>query len=389
MRICHVITRLIIGGAQENTILTCEGLRSRGHDVLLLAGPETGPEGSLWERARAGGYEARVVDSLRRAVRPARDFRALGDLRRAFRDWRPDVVHTHSSKAGILGRLAAEQANAPTIVHTIHGMSFNRTQPATTRALYHRLERWCGGKTHGIIGVADAMIAQAREAGIVRDAATATIYSGMEVEQFDPDAIDRDATRRAWGAGPGDFVIGTVARLFANKGYEQLLASMRDIVAAVPNARFVWIGDGASRAEYLAAVEQLGLSDRLHLTGLVPPSDVPQLVAGMDVLVHLSQWEGLPRAVVQALLMRVPAVTWNTDGAPEVVRTDETGVVVSLNDTRQLVAAIARLAGDPALRQRMGAQGRAAVLERFDYRVMVERIEAFYARLRAAVPETP
>ena len=141
MRICHVITRLIVGGAQENTVLSCRGLAERGHDVTLIAGPETGPEGSLWDKAEAAGCALVRVEAMRRAVRPNSDWRAARGLRHLFQQFRPDVVHTHSSKAGILGRWAAAKAGVPVVVHTIHGMSFNRTQGPAAYHLYRWLER--------------------------------------------------------------------------------------------------------------------------------------------------------------------------------------------------------------------------------------------------------
>lgn len=381
MRVCHLITRLIIGGAQENTILTCEGLAERGWNVTLMAGEETGPEGSLWERARSGIYTCRRVPSLVRAVRPAADRQCIQDLVAALRTARPDIVHTHSSKAGILGRVAATRAGVPIIVHTIHGMSFNRTQPWMTRVCYRALERYCGRRTHAVICVADAMASQARAARIVGNAVVRTIYSGMETALFDPQSHSRERVRRKWKMSDDHIVIGKIARLFPNKGYEQLLAAMPEICRVLPNARFVWVGDGSSRDAYLRRLDRMKLRDRIHLTGLVRPDEVPALIAGMDVLVHLSQWEGLPRAVVQALLMEVPAVTFDNDGAPEVVEPGRTGEVVPLNDSRALVDAVCRLANDPAHREACGRRGRLSVIERFDHRRMVEQIDSLYREL--------
>jgi glycosyltransferase involved in cell wall biosynthesis len=381
MRVCHVITRLIIGGAQENTILTCEGLAAAGHEVTLLVGPETGPEGSLWARARDGGYAVETVESLKRAVSPRLDWRCLRALRAAFRRLRPDIVHTHSSKAGILGRIAARHASVPIVVHTIHGMSFNRTQSWPVRRFFRTLERHCGGRTDGIICVAEAMAEQARHHRIVGRAEVATIYSGIEIECFDPGRHNRGARRAACGFEREDFVVGTIARLFPNKGYEQLLAVLPALMDAVPRARFLWVGDGAARPRYEAALTRMGLRDRVHLAGLVSPDQIPELVSAMDVLVHVSQWEGLPRAVPQALLMRVPVVSFDNDGAPEVVRSGRTGELVRLGDGAALVAAIRKLAGDESLRQRYGEAGRRLALERFDHRRMVEHIEGFYRRL--------
>ena len=383
MHICHVITRLIVGGAQENTLLTCEGLHARGHRVTLISGPTRGPEGSLVERARRGGYEFIELRELIRAVNPWMDARARRYLRMEFAQLKPDVVHTHSSKAGILGRFAARDARVPIVVHTVHGMSFNRTQPWAVRKIFAWLEQKAARRTHALVAVADAMIAQSVAAGICSAGKMQTIYSGMEVEHFDPSLCDRAAVRAQWGIAEADdvIVVGTIARLFRNKGYEQLLPIMAAAAQRKPRLRFVWIGDGAQRAEYEAELARLGLADRTTLTGLVPPGQIRQLLPGFDILAHTSQWEGLPRTVVQAALMRVPAVAFDIDGTPEVITDGQTGRLVALNDTADFTTALLELAADADTRARMGQAGRAACLERFDWRRMVDDLEALYGRL--------
>ncbi len=388
MRIVHLITRLIIGGAQENTVLTCEGLAQRGHDVYLWAGPTTGPEGSLVPRVRAasrlprGAYAYEEFPTLVRQVSPAHDLRALGALRRRLEQLRPDVVHTHSSKAGILGRIAAHRAGVPVIVHTIHGMSFNRTQARPTRALYAALERFCAKRCHAIVSVADAMTRQALAAGVGRPEQYVTVRSGMVTADFDPARRDGRAVRHAWGVADDAIVVGTVARLFENKGYEQLIESMPAAVREEPRLRFVWVGDGAHRTEYEARLTRLNLRDRVTITGLVPPEEMPRVLSGMDLVAHASQWEGLPRAVVQGMLMGKPAVCFDLDGAPEVVIPGESGELAAPGDIGAFSDAIVKLARDAALRTRYGEEGRRRCLVVFDHHRMVEALEGLYERLR-------
>jgi len=231
------------------------------------------------------------------------------------------------------------------------------------------------------VTVADAMIAQCVAGGIGRREQMVTIYSGMEVERFTPQPAVRAATRRAWGVEDDEIVVGTVARLFRRKGYEQLIPIMAEAARREPRLRFVWIGDGAQRAEYEAELERRGLRSRTRLLGLVPPEDVPRLLAGFDLLAHTSQWEGLPRAVVQALLMQVPAVAFDIDGTPEVVLDGQTGRLIRLNDLAAFADALCELAADAERRRALGRAGRELCLERFDWRRMVDQIEALYARL--------
>ena len=381
MHVCHVITRLIVGGAQENTILTCEGLRQHGHLVTLISGPTTGPEGSLVERARNGGYEFLELPELIRAVNPWMDFRARRMLAMEFDRLKPDVVHTHSSKAGIVGRFAARDARVPHVVHTIHGMSFNRTQPGLIRKAYAWLEKLAARRSEALVSVADALSAQMVTAGVCRREKLSTVYSGMEIERFTPTQYDRAAIRREWGVGDDEVVVGTIARLFRRKGYEQLIPIMAQAAEREPRLRFVWIGDGAQRAEYEAELERLGLRDKTTLTGLVSPERVPEMIVGFDILAHTSQWEGLPRGVVQALLMQVPAVAFDIDGTPEVVLDQQTGRLVTLNDLSAFAEALLELASDAQLRRRLGQAGRELCRERFDWRRMVDQLEALYLRL--------
>lgn len=381
MHICHVITRLIIGGAQENTVLTCKGLVERGHRVILLAGPETGPEGSLWEAVRQSGANVVAVSSMRRAVRPWHDIAAYQELAQWFRKLQPDLVHTHSSKAGILGRAAAFRAGVPVIVHTIHGMSFNRTQPSLVRKSYQILERRAARVTDKIVTVADAMMEQAVFARLAPREKFRTIRSGLDVNLFGPNTETRHAVRASWGVREDEVVVGTVARLFENKGYEDILAAMPRAVERNPKLRFVWVGDGPHRETYRRQLERLGLQRCVTMTGLVGPGEVARLMTGFDVLVHASRWEGLPRAVVQALLTEVPCISFDNDGAPEVVLPEETGLLVPLGDTAGLADAIVRLADDPAVRRRMGATGRRRCVDEFDWHKMVEKLEELYINL--------
>ena len=389
MKICHVITRLIIGGAQENTILTCRGLVDLGHEVTLVAGPETGPEGSLWDDARRSGCDIVTVESLGRAVRPLRDVRARRALAHLFRQLQPDVVHTHSSKAGIIGRSAAYTANVPVVVHTIHGMSFNRTQSPWTYALYRSLERLAAKRTSALITVADSMIDQAVRARVAPRDRFITIRSGMRTDRYERDVEVRAALRRDWGVSDGEVVVGTVARLFEHKGYEEIIAAMPDMVRRVPGIRFVWVGDGSHRGRYEGFLRRLGLRDRVHMTGLVPSDDAAKQINGFDILLHASRWEGLPRVLVQGLLTEVVPVSFDNDGAPEVVVPNETGLLAPFGDTGRLAAAVATLATDPDLRARLGCAGRRRCVELFDWRTMAREIETVYARcLEAAVRPT-
>jgi glycosyltransferase involved in cell wall biosynthesis len=385
MRIVHIITRLIIGGAQENTLLSCEGQHDHGHEVTLITGPPIGPEGSLLERARAYGYRVEVFDEMRRAVHPIRDWRTYRHLIRRIREIRPDVVHTHSSKAGIIGRWAAHRAGAPFIVHTIHGLAFTASTSSAVNSVYEMLERRTAPITHKIVCVADAMRGQSLAANIGKPEQYVTIYSGMDTRPFLEPPVPREQVRRELGIGEDDVTAGTIARLFHLKGHDDLLDIAPDLCARFPKLRFLWVGDGLLRQRFEQRIAGMNLKDRFILTGLVPPTMIPQLVNAMDIVVHPSRREGLARALPQGELAGCPVVTYDIDGNREALIDGETGFVLPPFDKQKLSEAIARLVSDASLRKSMGEQGRDFALGRFDSRVMVEALENLYQKAHGPV----
>ena len=380
MKICHVITRLIVGGAQENTVSTCVGLRKLGHDVDLAIGPQTGPEGSLYEQAKAAGVPIVVVKELRRAPNPLHDLRACVALRRLFVGNRYGVVHTHSGKAGFIGRIAAKLARTPIVVHTIHGPSFYDYQNPVGNWVFRWAEQVAGVATTQFVSVADAMTEQYLAAGISTPNRYMTIHSGMNIDAFLGARRD-DALRQSLGISPDDVVVGKIARLFRLKGHEFLFEAAPRIVAAVPNVRFLLVGDGIYRARFERRVAAMNLQSHFIFAGLVPPSEIPRYVASMDLLVHLSLREGLPRALPQALACGKPVVAFDVDGAHEVCLDGQTGFLVRSEDAKGLADAVIRLLQDATLAHRMGAQGRDLVKERFSEAQMVRQLDELYRRL--------
>jgi glycosyltransferase involved in cell wall biosynthesis len=381
MRIVHVITRLIIGGAQENTLLTVSGLHhDYQDDVTLITGPAEGPEGDLFGRAAEQGLKVELMPELVRAVRPGTDLRAYRRLRQAFRRLRPDVVHTHSSKAGIVGRAAAWRERVPAVVHTIHGMPFGPFESAARNRLYIALERWAARRCHAIVSVCDAMTTQALAACVGRPEQFRTVYSGMEVDAFLNPPRPREEVRRELGLADDEVAFATVARLFELKGHDDILAVAPSILAANPKVRFVWIGDGILRDRLVADLERLGLRHAFHLTGLVPPGRIPELLGAVDAVIHPSLREGLARVLPQSLMVGRPVISYDVDGAREVVL-PETGVLLAPRDLDGLREGILRLAADPLLRESMGRHGRARFADQFRHETMTRQLRSLYEDL--------
>lgn len=372
---------MIVGGAQENTLLTCEYLHRKGHEVVLITGPATGAEGSMLQRARSAGYRVEVVEPMRRAIRPLPDLASYRIMRRLLTRIRPQVVHTHSSKAGFLGRLAARDAGVPHIVHTIHGLPFNRLQSPQINAIYIRLEHHVAQFTDRLVSVADAMTEQAVRAGVAPRWLFQTVYSGMDTGPYLSADQHRPAMRYKLNFAEDDVVIGTIARLSPGKGHDSLIEAMQPLADAPDNLKFLWVGDGPLRSRLEDRLTRLGLSDRVTLVGLVPPEQIPQYLSAMDVLVHPSYWEGLSRALPQAMLAGLPVVSYDVDGAREVVRHGQNGYLIRTGDTEQLTWAIETLFSSPALRQKMGRRHRRQLSEMFDAENMGRQLEQLYRDL--------
>jgi glycosyltransferase involved in cell wall biosynthesis len=384
MRIAHIITRMIVGGAQENTLLSCQdAVRLFGDETLLITGPSLGPEGELLERAGELGFPVRLVPSLVRPIHPLQDVRGYRALRALLRDYRPDVVHTHSAKAGILGRMAAWSLQVPAVVHTVHGAPFHPFQSRWVRGVYRECERFAAHRCHHLVSVANAMTDLLVEAGVAPREKFTTIYSGMEVEPFLRSDAGRQAVRESLGIPASAVVIGKIARLFHLKGHTYVIAAARQVIARCPQAHFLFVGDGILRAEFEREITRCGLASHFHFTGLVSPARIPELIGGMDILVHASLREGLARALPQALIAGKPVVSYDVDGAREVVVPGETGFLLPPESVGPLAEALITLAEDVALREKLGRTGRERFTTPFRRETMATELHRLYQRLLA------
>jgi glycosyltransferase involved in cell wall biosynthesis len=382
MKVMHIITRMIVGGAQENTLLNCLDLiRSFRDEVVLVTGPSLGAEGDLLEQTKLQLDELKIqsVPNLIRAIHPWKDALASRDLKQLIRNWQPDVVHTHSAKGGLLGRMAAWHCRVPCVVHTVHGAPFHPYQNPWSRRFFVLCERWASKRCHHMISVADAMTSLMVEAGVASSEKFTTVYSGMDVEPFVNADSQRQAMRSRLGFSENDVVYGKIARLFHLKGHEYVIEAAKKICSENGNLKFLFVGDGLLREAYEADIQRAGLQDRFVFAGLVPPSDVPSYIGAMDVLVHTSLREGLARALPQALISGKPAISFDVDGAREVVINGQTGCLIAPKDIAGLVQAIRLLSNDSDLRKKLGRTGQSRFTQQFRHQYMTERIRKIYS----------
>lgn len=383
MKIVHIITRLILGGAQENTLITCKLLAERGHDVTLITGPALGPEGDLYEQAENQSFKFVIFDNLRRQINPHYDLPAYVAIKDLLNHLKPDIVHTHSAKAGILGRFAAHAlCPKPAIVHTIHGLAFHPYQNALINKFYIAVEKSAAKRTDAFISVADAMTAKTLAAGISSPDKFTTAYSAIEEDNFlNPIPAEQlNRFRHKYAILPDAIVIVTIARLFHLKGHEYIIESAKRLAERFPNVIWLFVGDGILADKYKNVIHDLGLGHRFRFTGLLPPKMMSVVIQASDILVHCSLREGLARTLPQALLCGKPVVSFDVDGAKEVVNKN-TGRLIEPKNVEQLTAACAELIGDKSLREKLGRQGRESVRTKFAPETMVDTIENVYRRL--------
>jgi glycosyltransferase involved in cell wall biosynthesis len=381
VRVAHIITRMIIGGAQENTLLNClDLLQDYDDDVLLITGPATGPEGDLLSQGRAGELKVRYIDSLRRAIHP-RDLTATRELSHVLREFKPDVVHTHSAKGGLLGRYVAWGEKIPAVIHSVHGAPFHPYQNFLAREFFRRCEQWAAKRCHRMISVADAMTDLMVSADVAARDKFITIYSGMDVEPFANAAKHRGSIRAKYGLCDDHVVVGKIARLFHLKGHDDLVTAAAKVVQTQPNVRFLLVGDGILKESLQQRIHAMGLGEHFVFTGLVPPSEVPPLIGAMDALVHTSYREGLARALPQALIAGRPVISYDIDGAREVTISGETGFLVPPGDIDSLAEAIRTIVDNGQLRHQMGREGQRRFTDQFRHQSMTRRIRQVYEQI--------
>ncbi len=378
LRILNVITRMIVGGAQETVLLACALVDRERFSCEILTGPQTGSESELHGETRARGIPLHVEPAMLRELHALQDPLALMRVARFIRRGGYDIVHTHTAKAGVLGRIAARMAGVPVVVHTVHGWEFQAAEHGRLSRLYLELERWLAAWSQALVVVADFDRREGLEAGVGRPGQYALIRSGIEVEEFRDVTLTRAEARSRVGVPADAFVVGQVGRLTRQKAPLDLLGAFEPLARARAEARLVFLGDGPLRPALEAAARRVGLEERVHILGM--RRDVPQVLRAFDVLALASRWEGLPRVLPQAMAAGLPIVATRVAGAPEAVADGENGWLVAPGDLDAFAKRLIQLAGDPDLARRMGEAGRARVDE-FSAARMALQLELLYLGL--------
>jgi glycosyltransferase involved in cell wall biosynthesis len=370
-RVLHVITRLEPGGAQRNTLYTVEHLDRSEFEAALAWGP-----GDPLDEAAAAipGLRREPVPELVRPLAPALDARALRRLVDVMRRFSPQVVHTHSSKAGVLGRAAARITRTPVVVHSIHGFGFTPLQSGPVRALYVIAERVMSRWTDHFIAVSESNLREGAALGVVPPERASVIRSGIELERFRR-AAGGGEVRRRLGLPPAAPLVVQIGNFKPQKAPLDFVRAAAAVAREVPEAWFVMVGDGALRPAAEELASDLGVAGRMVFCGWW--DDVPGLLAASRVSVLTSRHEGLPRAAVESLAAGVPVVATAVDGTPEVVRDGCNGFLVAAGDVAGIARRVRALLVDGELHRRLAAAAPHG-LEAFDIDHMVRQQEELY-----------
>ena len=370
---------MIVGGAQENTLSTVIGLKNRKHDVLLISGPSTGPEGSMEADVKKHKINFIFVPQLVRNINPLYDVIAFIKLGVIFRRHKFDIIHTHSAKAGFIGRIAGKIFSRKSkIIHTLHGPSFYQYQPALAKFCYMMSEKIAGFCTDYFISVSSVILERYLRHGIGKREKSCVIRSGFEIEKYKVALESSQGIRNKLGLGKQDILIGMIGRLFPLKGQEYLLKVFAKIAGDYPNTHLILVGDGILKDRFEIFVKQQNLQKRVHFTGLVEPEKIPYFASAIDIGVHTSLREGLPRAVVQILAAGKPVIAFDIDGAREVIRDGLNGFLIPAKNEAILEKRLRFLIEQPEEAKSMGERGQKMVLEEFSVDKMLAKIEKLY-----------
>jgi glycosyltransferase involved in cell wall biosynthesis len=383
VKILRVIARLNMGGPALHVAYLTAGLRDRGYETTLVAGSLARGEDSMSFVADELGVRVESVPELSREISPLRDVRSVLHLARLIRRERPQILHTHTAKAGAVGRVAAllaGEARPPIVVHTFHGHVLRGYFDPLRAYGFRLLERWLARSTTCLIAVSPQVRDDLVALGVAPREKFAVVRLGIELEErVRADAETREATRTLLGIPPDAFVVGWIGRMTGVKNTDDVLAALRLLRDRDVDAYLLMVGDGPDRERVERRAHELGIVKRCLFVGY--QEEVARWYAAFDAMILPSVNEGTPVSAIESLAARRPVVATRVGGVPDVVEEGEDGYLVEPGEPDALADRLERLAADPELRERMGDHGRARVLERYAVARLVDDIDRLYREL--------
>lgn len=380
IKILRIIARLNIGGPAIHVVNLNAGLDPSRFESLLVSGTENPGEGSMLDYALSRGVQPIVIPEIvGEATFKPRDLRALAKLYRLLRQERPHIVHTHTAKAGFLGRLAARLAGVPIVLHTYHGHVLHGYYSPLKTQLLRRMEQVLGCFTDCIIAVSAQVKNDLVAYGLGSTDKISVIPLGFDLDPFLSCQQYRGEFLRELGLNDGTRLVGIIGRIFPIKNHRLFLDAASRVAAIVNSTCFVIVGDGILRTEMENYARELGISDRAIFTGW--RRDLPQIYADLNVLVVSSDNEGTPVSAIEAMASGVPVVGTRVGGLPDIITDGENGYLVPPKDPEALAEAILRILQNSELASRMGQTGQTMARERFAIQRLISDTENLYSRL--------
>jgi glycosyltransferase involved in cell wall biosynthesis len=381
LRVLRIFSRLNIGGPSLHVILLSAGLRPLGYETRLVVGRESPREGNMLALAAEKSVNCEAMAGLGREIAPVQDLRALVGLFRLMRAWRPEIVHTHTAKAGLLGRLAARAAGVPTVVHTYHGHVLRGYFSPATTAFFRWLETRLATAADALVAVSESVKQDLVSLGIAPAEKIRVVPLGLELGHLAA-RLPRGVLRAEAGIPEGAPLVGMVGRLVPIKDVPTFLRAARIVRETRPEARFALVGDGEERPALESLCRELGLDGKVTFFGW--RRDLAAVYGDLDVVVNASRNEGTPVALIEALAAARPVVATRVGGTPDLLGEGERGRLVPPGEPEALAEAVLEtLTGSEAARRRALA-GREHVLARHSSDRLVRDVDALYRELRAA-----
>ena len=373
IKVLHVHTLPIISGSGINTFLTMRDTDKSAYHVELACAPG----GRLIELVRENGMNVRLFGNLIQPFRPHKDILALVDLTFFLKKNPYHIVHTHNSKAGFIGRLAAKLAGIPVIIHTVHGFAFHDQEPLWRRILFKDLERLASHWCDKMIFISQPLVQWALQERIAGMDKMIKIYSGIETDRFRPASQEEEnKARKEWNLGKQDRVIGIVSKLWQGKGHDTLIKAFFRLHKQIKGAKLIIVGEGALEEKLRILVGEYGLQDDVIFTGF--QMDVSRAISTFDVAVLPSLFEGMGRVLLEAMAMEKPVVATRVGGIPDLVEHGINGLLVPPDDDHELAEAIKKILNDKNLAEKMGKSGRKKIKNQFSSDFMTKSIEKVY-----------
>lgn len=357
-----------------------EGLMKEGMTVHIATGPNILSEGSMYETAKKLEIPVFTFNNLRRNINLFWDTLVIFQLYRFIKDGKYDIVHTHSSKAGVVGRIAARLARTPVVLHTVHGLPFHRYQPKINKKVFIYIEKFSSLFCDKLVAVTDTIIQTMLQYNIGKRSKYVMIRSSFDIENYKSNGRVK-GNRERFGIKENEIVIGKIARLSELKGHKYLLEAFNLVSKNVPSARLLLVGNGELEYELKRFVEENRLKEKVIFTGLVTPEEMPEIIEIMDIVVHTSLLEGLARVLPQAIMMGKPVISFNLDGAHEIIEDGVNGYLIKPLDTNLLAEKIIYLCFHTELMNQFGKRGKELLGDQFSSKRMVEQIKKLYKEL--------